>query len=92
MAGPFIEDEEHENTAGAISNVLEDMYTLLSEFINYLNSLSAEKIIIGNAGSVLKAYANQAANLRNAIPAIDMFHAQACQHFLIDIRTADHEL
>lgn len=92
MAGPFIVDKEHQKSANIISTALQDLYDLLSDYAKELSSISANNYVEGKTGNAIDTYASQVISLRNTLALIDMYHAEACQCFLIDVETTDHEL
>lgn len=89
MAMPLISDEEHQAAATLVSNALNQLSDLFSTYVTELYSISSAKIVLGEAGDVLKSYAEQAAYVQSKIAMIGECHKQACEHFLSVVDAAD---
>ena len=92
MTGPIIDESEHESSAGKIAETVEELYNLLSDYINKLNTISDTHITYKNTKNAISLYAKQAASIQQAISIIANVHTAASQGFLSDIDDADQEL
>ena len=92
MAGPIVQDEDFLASVTAVSNALEELNNLYALYINDLNSIIENGIVVGKTGNSLKAFIEKAEDVQSALSVIADYHKSASELFLAKIDEADQEV
>lgn len=92
MAGPILKDEDFLACVTAVSNALEELNNTYALYIDDLNSIIENNIIVGKTGNSLKAFIEKAEDVQSALSVIADYHKSASELFLSNIDEADQEV
>lgn len=92
MAGPIVQDEDFLASVTAVSNALEELNNTYALYINNLNSIIENNIVVGKTGNSLKTFTEKAMDVQSALSVIAEYHKSASELFLAKIDEADQEV